>query len=89
MSKARNGGGIKSRVVNNRPMPKTSAPAMAINPAAAAQIGRSLITPKDRMVTGVADRSGVPLGNAKAMDVGGGGPGKGRTVMPSGGQGQH
>jgi hypothetical protein len=31
----------------------------------------------------------VMLGNAKALDVQGGGPGKGRTVMCSGSQGQH
>jgi hypothetical protein len=33
--------------------------------------------------------SPVMLGNEKALDVQGGGPGKGRTVMPSGGQGVH
>jgi hypothetical protein len=31
----------------------------------------------------------APMGNAKALDVQGGGPGKGRTVMRSGTQGTH
>ncbi len=31
----------------------------------------------------------VPMGNAKARDVGVGGPGRGRQVQPSGGQGSH
>jgi hypothetical protein len=31
----------------------------------------------------------VQLGNAKALDVGAGGPGKGRVVMASGSQGTH
>jgi hypothetical protein len=31
----------------------------------------------------------VPLGNAKATDVRGGGPGTGRTTMPAGSQGKH
>ena len=40
------------------------------------------------LVAGTA-KAPVQLGNAKATDVAGGGPGKGRTVLPSGGQGQH
>jgi hypothetical protein len=31
----------------------------------------------------------VPFGNEVALNVKGGGPGKGRTVMPAGGQGTH
>ena len=32
------------------------------------------------------DLNSIPLGNAKARDVRGGGPGRGATVHPSGGQ---
>ena len=69
----------------------------AISPSAAASIGISkgnhaesgtVHRPADPLVTGTV-KSSVPLGNAKALDVGRGGPGAGYVVHRNGTQGHH
>lgn len=98
--KIKSGGGITSNKLNVRPMPRTSSPAQAMSPTAISRLGAHVgnhTTGKGKVAVpevpliraGIADASGVPLGNAKAMDVGKGGPGAGRTTMPCGSQGRH
>jgi hypothetical protein len=57
------------------------------SPAGAGQIGATVAFKKDQV--NASTKAQVPLGNAKALDVGAGGPGKGRDVHVSGIQGTH
>jgi hypothetical protein len=91
------GGGHGSKNVVRKPV-KTGAGAKAAHLGGVSQLGNKVgdhITNK----SGTGYR-GDPLfagpgynpskyGNEVALNVGAGGPGKGRTVMPCGGQGQH
>ena len=86
MKKQHSGGGRTHREIPVR----TGIPARGHNEERVAQRGIA-VDPK-----AVAERSkptptggGQILGNEKALDVGGGGPGTGRTVMKSGAQGTH
>ncbi|UGY27311.1 hypothetical protein HU675_0011425 [Bradyrhizobium septentrionale] len=66
---------------------KTGKSAQGVSPQAASRIGTQVIT-----TTGLPKVPGPisqPLGNELAKNVGGGGAGAGRTVMPSGSQGRH
>ena len=90
---AKSGGGINSRVNVRPPMPKPGSN-QAVSPAGAAQLGRALGNiqggkrmPGEPLVQGKGLQS--TLGNAKALDVGAGGPGAGRVTMRSGSQGTH
>jgi hypothetical protein len=88
MAKIRSGGGITSNKFV-QPGIRTGSPSRGSSPAAADQIGASTAFKKENVEVGPAYHSGVKLGNEKALDIGKGGPGAGRTVMRSGSQGQH
>jgi hypothetical protein len=91
------GGGVNSRVNVSIPVRK-GASATGVRPAAVSQWGSSLgdhSTDSPKALRGAAEKYAtatpisVPLGNEVALNVGGGGPGKGREVMRSGAQAQH
>lgn len=94
MSKTRTGagGGINSRV-NVRPPVRTGQPATKISPKGVSQYGSAIgnkatdsggrVLTKGVETTHQGPMGGpgsVPLGNSVAMNVGGGGPGKGRVL---------
>ena len=81
------GGGI-TMSKNVSPPVKTGSPSKATSPCAASQLGASTAYKKETVEVGPAYHSGVKLGNEKALDVGKGGVGTGRTVMRSGSQNQ-
>jgi hypothetical protein len=83
--RAKSGGGATMNK-NVSPPVRTGSPNKATSPAAAAQIGASTSFKKEQVDAGRALPS--VLGNEKALDVGKGGPGAGRTVMKSGSQNQ-
>jgi len=85
--RAKSGGGATMNK-NVSPPVRTGSPSKASSPAAASQLGQSVAFKKDECDVGPAYHSGVKLGNEKALDVGKGGPGTGRTVMKSGSQNQ-
>jgi hypothetical protein len=90
------GGGIGSRAIGKPTTYFTGQPGQRVNPGGASQIGEAVGNHTmqgktnyrgDPVRAGAVGGAGsTPLGNAKALDVGGGGPGVGRTVMKSGGQ---
>jgi hypothetical protein len=94
------GGGIQSSVNRSVGVRTGSRTADKISPAGVSQLG---IHPGDRLTRegGHTGRSSAlpivegqkpaaaQMGNAKALDVKGGGPGTGRTTMRSGSQGTH
>ena len=84
------GGGITSNKLVHVGV-RTGQPAKGTSPGAADQFGQAIGAKRavELPEQGPAYQSGVPLGNAKATDVGGGGVGTGRTVMPAGSQGKH
>ena len=89
MSKV-SGGGITSNKLVQVGVSGGSPRANVISPGGADQQGqamgkRSAVQP---LVAGTA-AAPVALGNAVATNVGPGGPGRGRTVKPSGSQGKH
>jgi hypothetical protein len=89
MSKAKSGGGITMNKNVKGPV-KMGKPAQSVRPSEAAMIGTQRITTTGPMQTqGEGRPISVPLGNAKALDVGKGGPGAGRTVHGCGSQGRH
>jgi hypothetical protein len=89
------GGGLGSKNVV-RPGGRNGAAARGVNPGHANQIGPALGNRAMEKQTNYRGEpkftqspKSVPLGNEVAKNVGGGGPGAGRTVMGSGSQGQH
>src|SRR5262245_28463860 len=86
MAKKLTGGGILSNKTVNVGV-RTGAPNKATSPGAANQLGVSTAFKKEQVDAGRAYPS--KLGNEVALNVGAGGPGKGRTVMPCGSQGVH
>jgi hypothetical protein len=86
--KAKSGGGIlMSKNVNVGV--RTGSPSKATSPGVADQIGQTVAFKKEQVDGGGrGDRSPVPLGNAKALAVGKGGPGADRTIHKSGSQNQ-
>jgi hypothetical protein len=97
-SRSGTGGGIGSRIVTKQPV-RTGQPAREMRHKGVSQIGSSLgdhatdaggkaLTRSVEPVRGQRMAS-VALGNEVAKNVGGGGPGAGRTVMKSGTQAQH
>jgi len=99
MAKARSGGGLTSnKLVTKREGTREQPRVRGVNPAAVADIGaakgnhsenRDLPYSARQLYSGKGMQTGVQLGNAKATDVGRGGPGTGRTVHRAGSQGQH
>ena len=79
-------GGGSNKLVH--PGVRTGSPRKGSSPASASQLGQSTSFKKETVEVRPAYNSGVPLGNAKALDVGAGGPGKGRTVHHCGSQNQ-
>jgi hypothetical protein len=90
-------GGLGSRVVKRTEV-RTGQSAVAKNVRAVSQIGQNLgthVTDRRQIVnpveqpgyTTIAGVGTVPLGNAKALDVGKGGPGSGRVTTKTGSQG--
>lgn len=84
---AKSGGGITSNKVVSGKVIAGKGTTNAITPRKAAQIGVQVVETKS--VQGVTQKGDLPLGNSLVNNVGKGGPGKGRTVLPSGGQGRH
>jgi hypothetical protein len=80
--KAKSGGGITMNK-NVSPGIRTGSPNKATSPGAADQIGQTVAFKREQCDIGQAHNASQ-LGNAKALDVGKGGPGAGRTVMRSG-----
>jgi hypothetical protein len=93
----RAGGGIASKVNVKIPV-RTGSGSRAIREPAVAQIGGNYGNHTTNQgstgwrpgsIYGGRGMNPVPYGNAKALDVGGGGPGTGRTVMHCGSQSTH
>src|SRR5262245_21382571 len=84
--KAKSGGGILGNK-NVKVGVRTGSPSKATSPGAASQLGQSTAFNKEQVERGRGDRSPVKLGNEVALNVSGGGPGKGREVHKSGSQG--
>lgn len=95
---ARSGGGATMNKNVRVPIRTGERTANAISPGAAARIGTSVGNhsmdrgtvkrPAEPLVTGKVSQP-VALGNAKALDVGGGGVGTGRVTHRSGSQSLH
>jgi hypothetical protein len=88
MAKKLTGGGILGSKNVNVGV-RTGLPRKGSSPASADQLGQSTAFPKENVEARSAYNSGVKLGNEKALDVGPGGCGTGRTVMRSGSQGTY
>jgi hypothetical protein len=86
MSKPHSGGGRTTIEKTTR----TGAPSHGVSPKYVSQIGTAR---EPEGVERMRDRSpqgaNIKLGNQVALNVGSGGPGKGRTVHASGSQGHH
>ena len=81
MAKARSGGGSTMNK-NVKPPVRTGSPAKGTSPGASDYIGQTTAFKKEPVEARPAYNSGVPLGNAKALD-------KSQTVHRSGSQSQH
>jgi hypothetical protein len=93
MASNKKGGGSGSKVVTERPV-RVGNRSDVVNPRAVSQVGQSLgnkastgsgktVRPVENAYTGrlpAGGPGGVPLGNEVALNVGGGGPGKGRNL---------
>lgn len=61
----------------------------AVSPGAVSEIGAQVVRRKPAEPLSRAKETPVAMGNAKALDVGRGGPGAGRDVHQCGSQGRH
>jgi hypothetical protein len=97
MSKA--GGGVRSNKVHSQGV-RTGKPRHAVNPKWTSQIGSALgnhatnrtgMMPTSKVVERYRAGPAIAseLGNTRALNVGGGGPGKGRQVYATGSQTVH
>ena len=84
------GGGITSNKLVHVGVKGGSPRVNVISEGGADQLGQAMGAKRavQPLVSGTA-AAPVPMGNAKATDVGGGGPGKGRVTLASGSQGKH
>jgi hypothetical protein len=91
MGKARgvSGGGIESSKVVSVGVKGGPARTNVMSPGGASQLGGSVGKASAAEPLKVGTAAASPLGNSVATNVGKGGPGAGRTVHPSGGQGKH
>ena len=87
MKKVLGTGGGDSKLVH--PSIRTGSASRGSSPGAADQIGQTTAFRKEQVDAGSAYNSGVKLGNEKALDVGKGGVGTGRTTHKCGSQGTH
>jgi hypothetical protein len=88
-SSARSGGGITSNKhvsVGVRAGQRTT---NKVGEGAAARIGGQHVLMKEHPPLQQPRQAAVPLGNEVALNVNGGGPGKGREVFDCGSQGKH
>jgi hypothetical protein len=85
--KAKSGGGSTMNK-NVSPNIRTGSGSKGSSPGAADQIGQSTAFNKERVDAGLAYNP-TKFGNEVALNVGKGGPGTGRNVMPCGSQGTH
>ena len=83
------GGGIASNKNVRVGVKAGSRSTNAVNPGAVDRLGQQVVFTKPAPELEKAVQAPVPLGNELALNVGGGGPGTGRKVMPSGSQGSH
>jgi hypothetical protein len=88
MAKKLSGGGITSNKLVH-PSTRTGSPRKGSSPASADQLGQSTAFPKENVEARPGYNSGVKLGNEKALDVGKGGVGTGRTTYKCGSQNQY
>src|SRR5262249_16348412 len=86
MSKIKSGGGLTSNKLV-RPEVRTGSASRAMLPERVAQIGAATSFPKPKLEGPGYD--GAKFGNELALNVGAGGPGKGRQVQHCGSQGTH
>lgn len=87
MSKARSGGGITSNKNVSVNVKAGKSTTEAISQSAVSRIGTQVIETRPVKLV-AANIKQEPLGNQIALNVGKGGPGAGRTVLPSGSQGR-
>src|SRR4029450_12890741 len=85
--KAKSGGGI-TMSKNVSPGIRTGSPRKATSPAAASQLGQAVSFKREQVESG-GKALQSRLGNEVALNVQGGGPGKGRETFRSGSQGFH
>jgi hypothetical protein len=85
MKKLGTGGGSNKQV--NVGVKAGPARTNIVSPTSASQLGQSVAFKRDPLPIGTGAQ--VPLGNQLATNVGKGGPGTGRTVMPCGFQSLH
>src|SRR5262249_47039669 len=86
MSKIKSGGGLTSNKLV-KPSVRTGSASRAMLPERVAQIGAATSFPKPKLEGPGYD--GAKYGNEVALNVGAGGPGKGRQIHHCGSQGQH
>jgi hypothetical protein len=101
LSKGGAAGGPGSRALGKPTQYFTGQPSQRVAPGGVDQLGQAmsnhatdsgkvLRNPATPMISGNFTRLGQPgLGNEVALNVGGGGVGTGRTIIPTGGQGMH
>jgi hypothetical protein len=87
MSKV-SGGGIESKA-HHKVGVNVGGTRNAVSVGATSRIGTEVIKTKPQPPLLQPIAPAVPLGNEVALDVGCGGPGRGRTVHPTGSQGHH
>jgi hypothetical protein len=83
-------GGGSNKLVAKREATREQPRVRAASPGAVSQLGTHVANPQAvEPLYGGPSFQPVPLGNTLTNNVGPGGPGRGRTVMPSGTQGKH
>jgi len=87
MAKIKSGGGITSNKFV-QPGIKTGSPNKGSSPGSADQLGQAVAFKREQVEMGKAYQ-GSKLGNELALNVGAGGPGKGRETFRCGSQGTH
>jgi hypothetical protein len=87
-TKGSGGGGVGMNKNVNVSVKTGSKTTEAISVPAASRIGTQVITTNGGVKLVAANVPQTPLGNQIALNVGAGGPGAGRSVLPSGSQGK-
>jgi hypothetical protein len=91
MAKKLSGGGITSNKLSQKREATREQPRVrAASPAGVSQLGQKVANPQafEPVHQGPSFQK-VKFGNELATNVGAGGPGKGRKVLPAGTQGKH
>jgi hypothetical protein len=87
MSRAKSGGGIRSRVVKRVGQNLGPRSSNKVSPSAVDMLGQSTSFKRPPLIKGTMPQ--VPLGNDLSTNVGKGAPGAGRVTMHCGSQGTH